>query len=754
MGTIIAPNMPTDDSSSQWWHKPFGVVQTNIREIDASMNVNEVADWIQSFGATAWLLGVGGIQAQYPTNLPFQASNPYLSGRKSGDLVGDALQAAHSRGLKFLARMDFSKIPSQVAAEHPEWCYISANGEFQEHTGSLVSVCPCGDYYQKRILDILEEVAGRYPIDGLFFNWATMNEKDYYQRYHGPCHCGNCQARWRKFSRGLELPQGPKDKTYDQWLIFGQQVIDGIGANIRAVLKERLPNAALIRGATANIIYQESNNEIGRQPWHHGTSEKVSSWISFRPDHPVLSNSTCFLDKPYRMTGEDPFHFAQYLIQSISRGGTPSTYMMGVPGKIPYPCLTIASEITRFHKTWSSEVYERLRPSSKTGLVRPEVGHMNSQEYKEALSEFRGIYSAMQESHVPFDVLAMERLVDIQTHSGLERYKVIILPNLGQLLPGIAEVLDIWVDRGGSLIATGSSGIDDSGTVQLQSLPCLRQRAAVTKLELLWSSYISTPRVVRDIHHYEGPLIPLHGAYHYYEWRADRQIRTEYQQLARAPFAPPEKAYGNLEVEHPGLVVGHYGAGQGIVIPFTVGWAYHEIELSCIKNFFIDAWKTADAQEIISFDLPPQVEITINQSVSGKRTVIHLVNMSGAKRVGFGPHLPISEGIIKISASASNLGKISARALHADKELIIADGMIKLPTLELFEVVVIEGINGQTPTINGSHNVQNTTNSKIADPAFKGPVTVNSLACLNGVTELHGGDAMNGLSSVRTLNGY
>jgi hypothetical protein len=49
--------------------------------------------------------------------------------------------------------MDFSKVAPQVAAEHPEWCYMSPNGNLQEHTAGLVSVCPCGGYYQERIFD-------------------------------------------------------------------------------------------------------------------------------------------------------------------------------------------------------------------------------------------------------------------------------------------------------------------------------------------------------------------------------------------------------------------------------------------------------------------------------------------------------------------------------------------------------------------------------------------------------------------------
>ncbi|RFU31591.1 hypothetical protein B7463_g4710, partial [Scytalidium lignicola] len=389
--------------SGQWWHKPFGMVQTNLREIDVNMDVDVVADWIQDFGATARLIGVGGIQAQYQTELPFQARNPILAERKSGDLVGDALKAAHSRGLILLARMDFSKVSPQVAAEHPEWCYMSPYGNLQEHTAGLVSVCPCGGYYQERIFDILTEVTARYKIDGMFFNWASMNEHDYYKRYHGVCHCISCQVRWLEFSGGLELPKGPDDANYAQWLIFSQQIIDGI---ITRICSRQTTQSAGSSGIT-----------------RHRNGQAPGS----RPEVPVLVNSTCFLDMPYRMAGEEPAHFAQYLIQAISRGGNPLTYLMGTLGKIPYPCLDTASEITRFHKKWT-EVYDGMRPSATTGLVRPYRGYMSSHEdYEQAESEFRGLYSALQELHIPFDVLAAEHLAGIHANGGIERYKVVIL---------------------------------------------------------------------------------------------------------------------------------------------------------------------------------------------------------------------------------------------------------------------------------------------------------------------------------------
>lgn len=680
--TIIMGDASTLETA-HWWRKPFGMLQTNLREIDADMCVDEVADYIAKHGATAWLIGIGGIQAQYPTELPFHAKNHLVAQRKSGDLIQDALHAAHARNMRLLARMDFSKVSAKTAAEHPEWCFKSPTGKLQTHTDDLVSVCPSAGYYQERIFDILEEVVRRYPVDGFFINWTSMNEEDYYKRYHGVCHCESCQRRWKKFSDGLELPSGPKDTNYAEWLKFSREVIDELTGRVRAFISEKLPSACLILGKSADIMFHEANNAIGRDLWHHATSETVSSWISYRPDVPVLVNSTTFMDMPYRMASEEPAHFAQYLLQAISRGGYPSTYMMGFPGRIPYLCMDIGGEITRFYKKWQA-VYDGLRPSAKTSLVRPDRAQMGLEKYEHALSEFRGLYSAMQELHVPFDVIAQENLASTAENGGLKRYQVMILPNLGQLDAKDGKGLDEWVLAGGHLIATASSAVKYDGFIQLKSLPTQRQLTVDTKRDILWSSYYAPLQQNSHAHVYTGPIVPLYGASHLFEWKSGSE--GGYKMLAHAPFAPPEKAYGNIQVEQRGYGTGCFGRGTGIVIPFTVGRGYRELGLGVYRDFFAKVLvKEGDAKENISCNIAEQVEMTVN--TNGSKTIVHLINMSGARKQNFGSHLPISGGTIEVSGNG-----VTACALRCDKALEVKDGQIKLPTIDLFEVVVIEGI--------------------------------------------------------------
>lgn len=82
-----------------WWQKPFRMFQTNIREIDAGLDVDRVLDRIIDYGANAWLLSVGGIISNYPTALPHQSPNPRLADRPAVTWSARRPPTASRRGL-------------------------------------------------------------------------------------------------------------------------------------------------------------------------------------------------------------------------------------------------------------------------------------------------------------------------------------------------------------------------------------------------------------------------------------------------------------------------------------------------------------------------------------------------------------------------------------------------------------------------------------------------------------------------------
>jgi hypothetical protein len=115
-----------------WWNRtPIRLIQTNLREIDALMNVDDFVKSIEAASANVVLLNVGGIVANYPTKLPFHYKNPFMK----GDLVGDLLKRLHAKGIKVIGRFDVSKINEALAAKRPDWLYVSTSGKNVNYNG-------------------------------------------------------------------------------------------------------------------------------------------------------------------------------------------------------------------------------------------------------------------------------------------------------------------------------------------------------------------------------------------------------------------------------------------------------------------------------------------------------------------------------------------------------------------------------------------------------------------------------------------
>lgn len=677
-----------------WWSQPFRVFQTNLREVDAGLDVDAVLAAIEAHGADTWLLNTGGIASFYPTDLPYQTRNHYLAERPSGDLIGDAVTAAHARGVRVLSRLDVSKVTGRIAGAHPEWCYMAADGHLQTYNG-LISVCPSGGYYQECVFGILDEVLDRYPVDGFFFNWFGFSEIDYSRTYHGPCHCAGCVRGFARHSDAA-LPTGPDSPTYDRWRAFTAETLDDLTGRIAAHIAQRRPTAGLVlSGRRSDIVYHEANNAVGRELWHHRTSESVSALRSHRPRVPVLVNSTAFIDMPYRMAGENAEHFAQFLIQAISRGGNPSTYIIGVPGQIPYECLDLAGRITRFHAK-HHDLYNGMAPCARTGLVRPAgirsvMASGGDPRHAEAMAEFRGIYETLQQSHTPFDIIAQEHLAELADAEDPDRHCLLVLPDLGPIDKPVGAALDRFVERGGRLLSTGSTALADDA-VGLNSLPALRREAVRAGSTHLFGTYVGAhPHGSEAQHTYPPPVLPIHGSYHYLSWRDG--VKTGLTVLAQAPYGPPEKCYGHQPVDHPGYAVGDYGRGRAALVPWSIGRTYHELGLSAVRDVLADL--VADLlgdDEPVRADLPEQVEITVHRNADN--LIVHLVNLSGARRTNFGKPLPITNGRLRIAGAGR---EVPVHALvadrHCDVHLDGNDLVVELPEIDRFEVLRASGVH-------------------------------------------------------------
>lgn len=677
------------------WRRPFTILQTNLQEIDAGMDVDAALDAVERMGGDTWLLNAGGITSFYPTDLDFQTRNPHLAERPSGDLFGDAAFAAEKRGIQVIARLDMSKVSARIAAEHPEWLFRTKDGGPQVFN-DLYSVCPSGEYYQERLFDVVDEILDRYPVSGIFFNWFNFNESSYDRVPYGACHCAACVRVYAEFSGGEEIPDDLRSAAGMRWRQYTTRTLAALTAKIADHVEARGEDVAVVIREAAPVIYAEANNAYRQMPgndfWPYAVAQSVSAHRSARPGAAVLVNAVSFVDHGYRMASEQPEQFGQYVVQGIAHGGNPSLFHFGAPGRLPmHDVLEPGAEAMRLRRD-HRDVYDGMTSAARIALVQPGYSSVVHGTYWELLNEFRGVYESLIEAHLPFDVVPVDALPAVLESDEAGRYELVILPDVARL-GDVAKAVDTYVERGGSVLLTGGAGLDADGRVELATSPAAAAGEALVGPDD-WSTYVTlVDQPEADAHRYRAPVIPVTGRRHRFGWSPDA-VRHGHL-LPPAPYAPPERAYGHVVGEEPAFVTRVTGAGTVAVVPWTIGASYRDYGKSTTRDHLI-AIIDALIDRPLRTDLPDRVEVVVADS--GDDTIIHLINHTGVGRRTYRQTIPVTGATLRLAGrGAEAAAAVSLRS--GDEVRLSADGddlVIALPALDLFDVIRLTSRNTTT----------------------------------------------------------
>jgi hypothetical protein len=224
------------DQGPEWWLKPHRMLQTNLREIDATMDIDRYIRDIKDWKVNVVKFNVGGIVANYPTEVKYHWRNTFMK----GDLTDTVLKRLHAEGIRVAGRFDVSKINEKFAAEHPEWLYVSEAGKNVNYNGQ-VHTCLSGGYQQEYMYEFLGEALDRYPLDGVFFNMSGYKRNDYSRNYHGICQCDNCRRLFKQYS-GLDLPPTQDNSAvYRKYVQFTRDMTARQNAKVKKFFKDKRP---------------------------------------------------------------------------------------------------------------------------------------------------------------------------------------------------------------------------------------------------------------------------------------------------------------------------------------------------------------------------------------------------------------------------------------------------------------------------------------------------------------------------------
>ncbi len=672
----ILPLCTTADYANEpgWWNTPHRLLQTNLREIDATMDTDQYVREVQDFGANVVLFNVGGIVANYPTQLEYHWRNTHMQ----GDLLGTVLPKLHAAGIKMIGRFDFSKLNEKYAMHHPQWLYVNEKGENVNYNGQ-VHTCLMGGYQQEYMYKILEEACTMYPLDGVFFNMIGFPTRDYSRVFHGVCQCENCKKSFKEYC-GMDLPKHDGDpvalKKLDEWR---QLKIDDQFQNVRKLIKSIREDIAILTYTEkyVDIKRQESGAPTGQEPWRD--THRIQWFQSNFPDKQIAMASNHFHQMIFRHSGVAPSLHTRRNWQSLVNGAWLDFYCLGPLQRLEDRAgIPKASAVYRFHAANEEWLLDTVS-ASEVGLVVPDPDWISRSTEARTEDDYWGWVQLLAENHVPYDMVILSK-------SDYSKYKALIVPNSGILDSIESARLDDWVKQGGKLLLSGKMP---------EGLTCLGDPALVKTWPQRHSMYL---RIQSDdkaklamAHLKDYDLSHLRDGFHQYE--AVKGSQSLLKLVHDVTYGPPEKCYIHSISDIPGMWTRKHGNGMAAILPFHIGAVYKEwgnqshplLAIGTLDNLL----QTGRRLEV---ETSPLVQVTHRQAPNGSFEWIGLQNHSG--QILDVIHEPLPVGHIKIRLKTDreikNIRSLTNGTRLTPRQIAPEQVEIVLPRLDAFEIVLIE----------------------------------------------------------------
>lgn len=642
-----------------WWQGyPWRMVQTNFREIDMDgIDAEAFSQSLADFGATVVTLNAGGILASYESKLPYHTVSKYLTGSSLREII----EACHAKGIRVIARMDFSKIPYAVYEQHPDWAFRTADGGIVNQNG-FVQTCQNSEYQQEKVMEILSELLTTHPFDGVYCNMSGFVATGYDGSIFGMCTCDRCKAGF-KAAFGMEAPERLDMKDPITMRYMGFQAGSGkkLRAKMTAAIKAISPEIAVDK---VDYLRSESHTDIGVPIWVYSASSNARQ-TAFSGI--VCDNASVdYMGFRYRESSVSPGVSELRQWQNLANAGTTSVYVIGrLDNHRDKSTFAAHKKVFQFHKEHEALLTD-LRNAAEVLLV------MKAQQSRSDPESF-GWIRALTASHVPFDEIKASSI----TESTLNGKNVVILADSKDLQPAQCELLDTFVQNGGTLVSSGDSGVRGDVT-SIKSLGIEKVLERKKTVSTVFTLTDSDKRILTRSS--EAPVIAPGS-----EIRVCQYAPGVRQLLYTEPepsYGPPEIAYPKTETETPGLTVNAFGSGKAIYVPWFCGSFYYNEGYSNTLNVMQDILFELCALPEIAPGLHPSVELVLSKG-KGK-TIVSLINASGYFGNSFFGAIPMADIELNIPGSFKR-----AEALNGG-QVSMENGIIHLNHLNEFEMIVLE----------------------------------------------------------------
>lgn len=627
--------------ANEWWLKePYRLIQTNLRELDAiDFDIDVYANSIKDIGANVVLINVGGIVANYYTDLEFHYQNPNLK----TNLLKEVIDRLHDENIRVIGRFDFSKINEKYAFQNPDWLYESVKGEYVNYNGQ-VHTCVNGGYQQEYSIKILHESLDKLPLDGVFFNMIGYVTQDYSHNYHGICQSEKCRERFREWSGGLNLPteESMQDSLYRVYNQFKKETQKELFFRIHDAIKSHGDHIAICTYTNngTDIYRNESNSHSsvfsGAPAWEYSAAHNVKSTTGSWKNKQVSNAAVHFYSYPARHAADASWLTQKRLFQNLMYGAGLDFYCIGRLDNLEDRLVLLnVKKVFQFHKKNEGYFHHTLS-GNRILLVRDPLSH----------DEYKGIFEILTENHVLFDVMEHISFGTSDMPFPLENYEVIVLPDVKRLSDTQCDALDAYIENGGKLLATGlPSTKDEIGSplnrIRLNSLGVKQEYEPFTKtMGTYYRISDHDKEIFKDSIFNELDLV--------YAWEEGflpelkKDARGFLRYIPQAMFGPPEKCYYTEVTDIPGMVYFRSGKGVTACFTFCLGALYTKTSHYGHAALVMEALENLlNFKPRLLTDASPLVEVTRQISKQGEFEWYGFLNHSGQMGNGIFEPVPI-----------------------------------------------------------------------------------------------------------------
>ncbi len=385
--------------------------------------------------------------------------------RLTYDLFGKEVETAHKLGMSVIAYYSL-EWNNQIVLSHPDWGWVNEKGEAQRFRWFVT----CLDSpYRQYVLNMIDELASRYPIDQVFLDTFGTQVYTYHTRGKDPfCYCPHTVAAWEKdhpgnpYREGLKTEEGWRERY--QWMEnrTTREILDAI----IAALRRHRPNALIsLNGGPQAFPYdvmQRTNFTIS-EPLNSPTGVGLGSILLRgwgQPDYQVgVYSKQGYLDT---YPGEIPRVQVDSLLLQNAR-----TFLVGNA-----PIIT-GLDGQGFSKRWfkvAKQTWEDVRnvdcllegiqPVTNTAMLYSESTRNELDLQRRPVDFLDSVLGALET--LTYSGRPLESLPEFNlTPKYLERFEALVLPEVEVLTDAQAETIRDWVRNGGKLVASYKCGLTD-----------------------------------------------------------------------------------------------------------------------------------------------------------------------------------------------------------------------------------------------------------------------------------------------------